>query len=167
MQHCDIQFGHVCGTKSILYVVCYRTVVSAAGVPIDPSSPPGLLSMQLKGLGVASGAPSTAPHSVHHPQSMHESHALCAGNTRTPVEMARAVLSGEIIDPVVVAKAALEARLQDEASRCELERERARSHALEALVKQLRAELTATMQAMAEMPYRDPAKLENQQFSEH
>jgi hypothetical protein len=67
----------------------------------------------------------------------------------TASAVAEWTLSGGSIDPVVVARAALQARLQEDISRRELARERERTKALEALVAHLTTELKATREVVA------------------
>jgi hypothetical protein len=76
--------------------------------------------------------------------------ALHQGDTN-PSDVMHWILGGGTVDPVIVAKVALQARLQESISRRELDRERERRRVLEALVRQLTTELTATRQEVARL----------------
>jgi hypothetical protein len=82
---------------------------------------------------------------------MHERGAAAAAvrGAASPPDVLQRVLGGVAVDPVIVAKVALQARLQESTSRQELEHERERTKALETMVRQLSMELSVARKAAA------------------
>jgi hypothetical protein len=86
---------------------------------------------------------------MHEPQAAGDTAAAAARRAASPADVLQRVLAGVASDPVIVARVALQARLQESIARQELERERERTEALEALVRQLSMELSVARKAVA------------------
>jgi hypothetical protein len=86
---------------------------------------------------------------MHEVQAAGGAAAEAVRGASIPPDVLQRVLGGVAVDPVIVAKVALQARLQEFTSRQELERERQRTKALEAMVRQLSMELSVARKAAA------------------
>jgi hypothetical protein len=89
-----------------------------------------------------------SPH-MHEVQAAGGASTAAVRGAASPPDVLHGVLGGVAIDPVIVARVALQARLQESIARQELERERERTEALEALVRQLSMELSVARKAVA------------------
>jgi hypothetical protein len=101
--------------------------------------------MMLPSMASGASAPATATASmssiIHDTHALHGKEAALTPGAASLPDAFQCLLADETVRPEILAKVVLQARLRESISCRELERERARTRALEALVQQLETEL--------------------------